>query len=113
MKEKNIFFHKDFDYFKSEKFSDIGRRNNYIYDNLYIDYKKFCFPDNRYNNLSFQMEGNNNLIYCPITLESKKDEELRNKLDNLLKNFNNRTIPGRATIRRSPIKKFLELKAIE
>tara|TARA_X000000368_G_C23021010_1_gene707999 strand:- start:540 stop:1583 length:1044 start_codon:yes stop_codon:yes gene_type:complete len=75
MKEKNIFFHKDFDYFKSEKFSDIGRRNNYIYDNLYIDYKKFCFPDNRYNNLSFQMEGNNNLIYCPITLESKKDEE--------------------------------------
>ncbi len=75
MKEKNIFFHKDFDFFQSEKFSDIVRKNNYIYDNLYIDYKKFCFPENIYNNLSFQIEGNNNLIYCPITLENKNGEK--------------------------------------
>jgi hypothetical protein len=73
IKEK-IIFHKDFKFFSSNEFENIGTKSDYIYEDLYINYKKLCSPKVLYKNSSFQINEKNISIYCPATLELKLPE---------------------------------------
>jgi hypothetical protein len=74
MKKEKIIYHRDFNFFLSNEFETIGTKNDYIYEDLFINYKKLCSPKVIYKNTSFQINDKNISIYCPATLEVKLRE---------------------------------------
>ena len=78
MNKINIISHKNLNFLKSEDFVKVSKNQDFTYDELFIDYLKLYNSNSKYQNISFELNDSKNVLFCPLTIETKNVQKSLN-----------------------------------
>ena len=72
MSKINIIPHQNLDFLKTEGFIKTTKNHDFTFDQLFIDYLKLYNSNYEYQNVSFEINDSQNILFCPLTIQIEK-----------------------------------------